>query len=72
MTEMALSWQNLLQTVCFGQNGFILAKDTQNSGFAHNGFILAKDAQKSGFGHSGFFWQKMLKTVVLTKMAFFR
>ena len=39
--------------LCFGQNGFILAKDTQNSGFAHNGFILAKYAQNSGFGQNG-------------------
>ena len=53
MAKMALFWRNLLKTVCFGQNGFILAKDAQKRGFGHNGFFLAKDAQNSGFGENG-------------------
>ena len=38
-------WQNLLKNVFLGQNGFILAKDVQNSGFSRNSLILAKAAE---------------------------
>ena len=42
---MAPFWQNLLKNVFLGQNGFILAKDVQNSSFSRNSLILAKAAE---------------------------
>ena len=45
MTRMALFWQNLLETVCFGQNDFILANAAQKGGFGQNSLILGKADQ---------------------------
>ena len=46
---MALFWQNLLKTVFLRQNGFILGKAAQNSGFIQNNFVLANAAQNCVF-----------------------
>ena len=46
---MALFWQNLLKTVFLRQNGFILGRAAQNSGFVQNNSVLAKAAQNCVF-----------------------
>ena len=51
---MALFWQNLLKTVFLRQNGFILGKAAQNSGFIQNNFVLAK-LHKTVFSKLAFF-----------------
>ena len=65
---MALFWQNLLKTVFLRQNGFILGKAAQNSGFIQNNSVLAKAAQNWYFPN-WHFSQKLLKTVILPKIA---
>ena len=58
---MALFWQNLLKTVFLHQNGFILGKAAQNSGFVQNNSVLAKAAQNCVFSKLAFFRKSSLR-----------
>ena len=59
---MTLFWQNLLKTVCFGQNGFSLGRAGKNRRFCQNsstcsGFVIVI---------SRFFGENRLKLEVRT------
>ena len=69
---MVLFWYKLLKTVFFGQNGFILAIACKNSGFCQNSLTLGRSAQKLGvLAKMALVCQKLLKTVLLPKIASF-
>ena len=64
MAKMALFWQNLLKTVCFGQNVFLFCKSSLRQWFCPK--MLKSGKHRSKLCNSAkvaSFWQNLLKTV---------